>query len=207
MDCSVIAALDTVRSIGPAVSCEAEIGAMPYPGTSPTVGRRPTRPFACEGEMIEPDVSVPIVSAERAAAPAEPEPDEEPDGFWSASTASSTWPVRLLKPDGWLPKKFAYSDRPSLPRITTPFSRSFLATPESLAGKALRSDQLPADVYIPFTSIRSLSRIGRPCAGPRRWPSLRSLSSSAASFNASALSCVTALRPGPRLLSAEMRAM
>ena len=75
--------------------------------------------------------------------------------------------MRLLKPDGWLPKKFAYSDRPSLPRITTPLSRSFLATPESIAGKELRSEKLPADVYMPFTSIRSLSRIGRPCAGPR----------------------------------------
>src|SRR3954471_9534528 len=157
--------------------------------------------------MIEPDVSVPIVSAERAAAPAEPEPDEEPDGFWSASTASSTWPVRFEKPDGWLPKKFAYSLRPSLPRITTPFSRSFLATPESIAGKELRSEKLPADVYMPLTSIRSLSRIGRPWAGPRTWPSLRSLSSSAASCSAVGFSCDTALRPGPLLFRAAMRAM
>ena len=79
--------------------------------------------------------------------------------------------------------------------------------PESIAGKELRSEKLPADVYMPFTSIRSLSRIGRPCAGPRTWPSLRSLSSSAASFSASGLSCVTALRPGPRLFSAAIRAM
>src|SRR3954454_25170856 len=157
--------------------------------------------------MIEPLVSVPIVKALNAAAPAEPEPDEEPEGFWSASTASSTWPVKLLKPEGWLPKKFAYSDSPSLPRITTPLERSFLATPESLAANELRSDQLPADVYMPFTSIRSLSRIGRPCAGPRRWPSRRSLSSRAASLSASWLSWVTAFRPGPRLLSAAMRAM
>src|SRR3954452_24829347 len=157
--------------------------------------------------MMEPEVSVPIVKALNAAAPAEPLPLDEPDGFWSASTASSTCPVRLLKPDGWLPKKFAYSDRPSLPRMTTPFSRSFLATPESLAGKEFRSDQLPADVYMPFTSIRSLSRIGRPCAGPRTWPSLRSLSSSAASLSACWLSWVTALRPGPLLFSAAIRAM
>ena len=127
--------------------------------------------------MIEPEVSVPMVSAESAAAPAAPEPEDEPLGFWSASTALSTWPVRFENPDGWLPKKLAYSERPSLPRITTPFSRSFLATPESIAGKELRSEKLPADVYIPFTSIRSLSRIGRPWAGPRTWPSLRSLSS------------------------------
>ena len=54
--------------------------------------------------MIEPDVSVPMTSVLSAAAPAEPEPDEEPDGFWSASTPLSTWPVRFAKPDGWLPK-------------------------------------------------------------------------------------------------------
>src|SRR3954469_1362666 len=60
---------------------------------------------------------------------------------------------------------------------------------------------------MPFTSIRSLSRIGRPCAGPLTWPSARSLSSSAASLSASLLSCVTAFRPGPRLFSAAIRAM
>ena len=157
--------------------------------------------------MIEPPVSVPTISIESAAVPAVPEPDEEPLGFWSASSPWMTWPVRLLKPDGWLPNEFAYSDRPSLPRITTPLARSFLAMPESVSGKELRSEKLPADVYMPFTSIRSLSRIGSPCAGPRTLPSLRSLSSSAASFSASWLSCVTAFRPGPRLLSAAIRAM
>src|SRR5690349_11993209 len=100
--------------------------------------------------MIEPLVSVPMVSIDSAAAPAEPDPDDEPDGFWSASTAFNTCPVRFEKPDGWLPKKFAYSLSPSLPRITTPFSRSLDATPESIAGKELRSEKLPADVYRPL---------------------------------------------------------
>src|SRR5690348_8992326 len=113
---------------------------MPYPGTRPTVGRRPTNPLACEGEMIEPEVSVPTTSIDKAAALAAPEPDDDPLGFWSASTAFSTWPVRFENPDGWLPKKFAYSDSPSLPRMITPLSRSFLATPESIAGNELRSE-------------------------------------------------------------------
>ena len=90
--------------------------------------------------MIEPDVSVPTVSIDSAAAPAVPEPDDEPLGFWSASSPWSTWPVRLEKPDGWLPKLLAYSDRPSLPRITTPLSRSFLTMPESVPGNESRSE-------------------------------------------------------------------
>jgi hypothetical protein len=90
--------------------------------------------------MIEPEVSVPIVSIDIAAAAAVAVPDDEPLGFWSASIAFSTWPVRLLKPEGWLPKLFANSDRPVLPRITTPLARSFFATPESVAGKFLRSE-------------------------------------------------------------------
>ena len=77
---------------------------------------------------------------DNAAAEAAPEPDDEPLTFWSASSASRTCPVRLAKPEGWLPKKFAYSDRPSLPRMTTPRSRSFSATPESCAGNELRSE-------------------------------------------------------------------
>ena len=171
------------------------------------MGRMPTRLCAPDGLMIEPDVSVPMLSIESAAAPAVPVPDEEPLGFWSASKPWMTWPVRFEKPDGWLPNEFAYSDRPSLPRITAPAARSFLTMPESVSGNELRSEKLPADVYIPFASTRSLSRIGRPCAGPRTCPSRRSLSSSAASCNASWLSCVTAFNPGPRLFNAAMRAM
>ena len=43
--------------------------------------------------------------------------------------------MRFEKPDGWLPKLFAYSDRPSLPRMTTPLAFSFFAMPESSSGK------------------------------------------------------------------------
>src|SRR5258705_13790297 len=103
--------------------------------------------------MMEPEVSGPIVSAESAAAPAAPVPDDEPLGPASASRPLRTWPVRLLKPERWLPKLLANSDRPSLPRITTPCSRSFLAIPESVAGEEVRSGQLPGGGDLPFTSI------------------------------------------------------
>src|SRR5690242_19883874 len=106
--------------------------------------------------MIEPEVSVPMVSADRPAAAAAPEPDDEPLGPSAVSIALSTWPVRLLKPDGWLPKLLAHSDRPSLPSTTTPCARSSLATPESIAGWLSRSAQSPADVYIGVASMMSL---------------------------------------------------
>ena len=63
-DCSVIATSATVFSIGPAVSRETSIGAMPKPGTRPSVGFSPTISSAVDGLMIEPPVSVPIVSVD-----------------------------------------------------------------------------------------------------------------------------------------------
>ena len=76
--CSSAAASATVRVIGPAVSWVAEIGRMPARLTRPTVGRRPTMPCWADGLTIEPEVSVPIVTAARPAAAAEPEPELEP---------------------------------------------------------------------------------------------------------------------------------
>ena len=90
--CSSAAASATVLVIGPAVSCEAEIGRMPVRDTRPTVGRRPTRPCCAAGLTIEPEVSVPIVIGARPAAAAEPEPDEEPLVPRSMSYGLSTWP-------------------------------------------------------------------------------------------------------------------
>ena len=92
--CSSAAASATVRVIGPAVSCEAAIGTIPKRLTRPTVGRRPTIPCAADGLTIEPEVSVPIVAAASAAAAAVAEPEDEPLGFWSASSAFSTCPPR-----------------------------------------------------------------------------------------------------------------
>ncbi len=67
---------------------------MPVLDTSPTVGRMPTIPWRADGEMIEPDVSVPIVAAARPAEAAAPEPDDEPLGLTSRSIGVSTWPPR-----------------------------------------------------------------------------------------------------------------
>lgn len=74
------------------MSWEAEIGTIPVRGTSPTVGRSPTSLLAADGLMIEPDVSVPMVSAARPVEADTAEPDEEPDGVAVASLALRTWP-------------------------------------------------------------------------------------------------------------------
>src|ERR1035441_5955459 len=125
IDCSVIAASGTDLTIGPAVSCDASVRAMPTANASPP-------------------------AAEAA------DPEEDPLGPSAASIALSTCPVRLLKPDGWLPKLLAHSDRPALPRMIRPCARSSLATPESLGGNDSRSAQSPAEVYIGVASMMSL---------------------------------------------------
>src|SRR5262245_64143463 len=75
---SSAAASRTVIAIGPAVSCECEIGTMPCCGTSPTPGLIPTTPFTAAGHTIEPLVSVPTASGTIPAATAAPDPLAEP---------------------------------------------------------------------------------------------------------------------------------
>src|SRR6185436_2921477 len=93
-----IAASVTLRVIGPAVSCECEIGMMPLRETRPTVGFRPTTPLVTAGEMIEPFVSLPIATGTRFAETATPEPELEPLGFWSRKYGMFVWPPRPDQP-------------------------------------------------------------------------------------------------------------
>ncbi len=80
-----IAASRTVRAIGPAESWECEIGMMPARLHSPTVGLMPTTPLIDDGHMIEPPVSVPMVSAARFAEAAVPDPELDPQGLRSSA--------------------------------------------------------------------------------------------------------------------------
>ena len=52
---------------------------------SPTVGLIPTIPLVEEGHMIDPPVSVPMVSADRFADAATPEPELDPHGLRSSA--------------------------------------------------------------------------------------------------------------------------
>ncbi len=51
----------------------------------PTVGLMPTMPLVDEGHMIDPPVSVPMVSAERLAEAATPDPELDPHGLRSSA--------------------------------------------------------------------------------------------------------------------------
>src|SRR4051812_45818521 len=99
MDDSSAAASATERAIGPAVSCECEIGMMPLRLTSPTVGFNPTRPATDEGQMMLPSVSVPTPTAARLAAIAVPVPALEPHGLRSSAYGLRVCPPRLLQPE------------------------------------------------------------------------------------------------------------
>ena len=134
MAASNSAASATVRAIGPAVSWLCAIGMMPALLTRPSVGLMPTMPQVWLGQMMEPSVSVPTAAAQRLAATAAPEPDDEPHGLRSSAYGLRVWPPRLLQPlTEWLERKFAHSLRLVLPRITAPAARSFSDTLASWA--------------------------------------------------------------------------
>ena len=82
---STAAASVTLRVIGPAVSCSAEMGMTPARLTSPSVGLIPTMALAPAGHTIEPSVSVPIVTVARLAAAATAEPLLDPHGLRSST--------------------------------------------------------------------------------------------------------------------------
>ena len=50
----------------------------PYRLTRPYVGRKPLIPQNAEGQMIDPQVSVPMAKAASPAATIAPEPDDDP---------------------------------------------------------------------------------------------------------------------------------
>src|SRR5205085_11774381 len=100
-----------------------------------TVGLRPTTPLALAGEMMEPEVSVPIAAAHELDAAATPDPELEPDGWRSYAFGLCVCPPRPLQPlverDD---RKLAHSLRFVLPRMTTPASRSFFTIIQSRGG-------------------------------------------------------------------------
>src|SRR5262245_43378895 len=99
MAVSSAAASDTVRAIGPAVSCECAIGMIPERLTNPSVGLMPTSPLMADGDVIEPSVSVPTATAARLAAMAAPEPELEPLVSRSRAYGLRVSPPRELQPE------------------------------------------------------------------------------------------------------------
>ena len=74
------------------------MGIMPLLLHKPTVGFIPTIPFAFEGHIIEPQVSVPIATAHKFAETATPDPELEPQGLRSSTYGFFVCPNIPLQP-------------------------------------------------------------------------------------------------------------
>ena len=68
--------------IGPAVSCDEEIGIIPDLLTKPTVGLNPIMPLIDDGQEIDPFVSVPIAISTNPEATATADPELDPHGLY-----------------------------------------------------------------------------------------------------------------------------
>src|SRR5687767_6688097 len=121
--------------MGPAVSCEIEIGMIPVRLTRPTVGLSPTSPATAAGQMMLPSVSVPTPMAPRLAAIAVPVPELDPHGLRSSTYGFFVWPPRELHPDvDRVERKLAHSLRLVFPRMTAPASRRRVTMKASVFG-------------------------------------------------------------------------
>ena len=190
------AASATVRAIGPAVSCAAEMGTMPVRLTRPTVGLMPTTPQAAAGETIEPSVSVPTASGASPAATAAADPELDPDGLRPAPCGLTAWPPSVLHPLlENRERKLAHSDKLALAMITAP-GRAQPAEAERLRAAGLRQrrrsgrGRLPGNRHVVLDQDRDAVQRAReaPCA--------RRASLAAASSSARGLTEMTARRPG-----------
>ena len=78
---NVFATISTLAPMGPAVSCEDDIGTIPDLLTKPVVGFMPTIPFTDDGHEIDPFVSVPIAISTIPIETATADPELEPQGL------------------------------------------------------------------------------------------------------------------------------
>src|SRR5690349_23862874 len=98
--------------MGPGVSWLCAIGMIPLRLNNPNVGLIPTIPLVCDGQMIEPSVSVPTATDARFAAIAAPDPEEEPHAERSRAYGLRVSPPREDQPlIERRPRKFAHSLR------------------------------------------------------------------------------------------------
>src|SRR5436305_15305950 len=119
-----IAASRTVRAIGPEVSWLCAIGMMPARLTRPSVGLIPTKPDADDGQTTDASVSVPMPTAAKFAAIADPVPELDPHAFRSRTYGFFVSPPRPDQPlVECVDRKLAHSVRLVFPRIAAPPSR------------------------------------------------------------------------------------
>src|SRR3982074_3683401 len=125
------------------------MGITPWRLVRPTVGLMPTTPFADDGLMIEPSVSVPNAATHRLADTETPEPAPEAPGLRSSTNGLRVWRPRPLQPlDERLERKLAHSLRLALPSSTAPACLSLLATGASWLADGPTNASEPAVVCI-----------------------------------------------------------
>src|SRR2546423_15698677 len=163
------AASVTLRVIGPAVSCAAEIGITPERLTRPSVGLTPTALFLPDGHMIDPSVSVPIATVARCADAPTAEPLLEPQGLRSSTYGLLVCPPRALHPlVDLVERKLAHSDRLALPRITAPAARRRSTRNASRTGvESSRANEPAVLCSRSAVSTLSLRSTGMPSSAPR----------------------------------------
>ncbi|OLB82311.1 MAG: hypothetical protein AUI14_00820 [Actinobacteria bacterium 13_2_20CM_2_71_6] len=184
----------TLRVIGPAVSCSAEMGTTPDRLTNPRLGLMPTTLLAPDGHTMEPSVSVPMVTLARFAAAATPEPLLDPHGLRSSTYGLLVCPPRALHPlDEVRDRKLAHSDRFALPMTTAPAARSRCTRKASRAGRESTSAKDPAVLCSrSAVSMLSFSRTGMPSSTLRAPVARRRSSLAKASRSACGLVSITA---------------
>src|SRR5262249_22977691 len=95
--------------------------------TRPYVGFKPTTPQHAAGSRIDPPVSLPTAPMQSAAAPAAPEPLDEPPDTCPSRHGFPTCPWCALSPKG----PIASSVMLSLPSVTAPAATRRLAAVQS----------------------------------------------------------------------------
>src|ERR1700739_1018080 len=166
MTSSISALSATVRVIGPTWSSVKESGNTPRRETRPYVGLSPTIPQALAGLRTLPPVSLPSAIGNSPAAKPEPEPEDEPPGWWSVFHGLRAGAHGRSK----LGPPIANSCVESLPSTMAPAPRSRDVHTASVdAILSINSFEWQV-VGRPATSMISLMPTGTPWRGPRLRP-------------------------------------
>ena len=150
---------------------------------------------------MEPLVSVPIETAHKLAAVAEPDPALEPDGLRLRIYGQRVCPPLLLQAlVDRSDLKFANSLKLVLPNNTAPALRNCTTIKASFEALLPANANDPAVVIILSpVLILSFIKTGIPCMGPLNLPAFLSASIFSAIARASGFTSITLFSPGPLL--------
>ena len=187
-----------VRAIGPAVSCECEIGMMPLRLTRPDRRLDADEAAVADGQMIEPSVSVPTATAPGSPRPPRRSRSSSRRGCGRARTGLRVCPPRPLQP---LSRVRRAEVRPLAEVGLAEDDRAGRAQPLDDERVARRRDagqreRAGGGRHRSAVSMLSLRAPGCRAAGRATFRPCRSASSASASRSASGLSSMTGVERG-----------